>query len=244
MKGVLTPNNIIDEALVEIRDFERANFKEASVYFLKGWRDFQIFEAGAQVKEAWRDITAINTVPFPEDLLRLIDVSIVLDGEYFSFTKSDILVDPITDPLDKTRDTTRGEDDTLRRSPSVGYGAQGNNLEYYYKEDRAKRRIILSRMALDQTLFADRTEVLVRYVATGMDDFNSTYIAADAGNMLVAYVAYKLVQARPEKYNPTYMAVKKEEYIEHLRMYRALEMPSLQELEDMIYESSGQNVRR
>ena len=243
-RGFHTANQLIDEALVGIRDFDRINYKEASVLFLSAFREFQLFEAGAQVKEAWRDITAINTVNFPEDLMRLIDVSVVVDGEYFPFTRSDKLVDPITDPLDGVRDADRGEDDTLRRTPSYGYGTKGQNVEYYYKEDRTKRRIILSRMAVDQTLFADRTEVLVRYVSTGMEDFNKTYIADDAANLLIAYVLYKLVSARPDKYNGGYMAMKKEDYIEQLRMYRALEMPSLQDLEDMIYETSSQNVRR
>jgi hypothetical protein len=243
MKGFHTANQLIDEALVNIRDFERINYKEAAVYFLAGYREFQLFEAGAQVKEARVNISPINTVSFPEDLLRLIDVNVVIDGEYFSFTRSDKLIG-VSDPLDASLNSDRGEDDTINRTPSTGYGTKGSNLEYYYREDRTKRRVILSRMALDKALFADRTEVLIRYVSYNMDDFNSTYIADDAANLLIAYVVSKLVSARPDKYNGGYMAMKKGEYVEQLRMYRALEMPSLQDLEDMIYETSSQNVRR
>ena len=244
LKGYHTANQLINESLGEIRDFEGLYYKEAAMYFLKGYRDFQLFEACGQVKEAWRPITKVNTINYPEDLLRLIDVSIINNGEYFSFTRNDKLVEPISDPLDKARNTVRHEDDVLDRTPMDGYGTKAVNVEYYFKDDKSKRRIILSRAAMDQLMYADRTEALVRYVSTGMDDFNITYIADDAANLLTSYVVYKLVSSRPDKYNGGYMAMKKEEYIENLKMYRALEMPSLQDLEDMIYETSGQNVRR
>lgn len=244
LRGYHTANQIIDEALVGIRDFDRINYKEAAVHFLAGYRDFKLFEAGAQIKDAYRDVTTINTVNFPEDLLRLVDVAVTVNGEYFSFTKSENLVLPITDPLDSTLDTDRGEDDTIDRSPSYGYGTKGSNVEYYYREDRTNRRIVLSRMALDLAKYHNRSEVIVRYVSTGMDDFNTTYIADDAANLLSSYVLYKLVSARPDVYNMNYMMLKKEDYLENLAMYRSLEMPSLTDLEDMIMETSGQNVKR
>jgi len=204
-KGYHTINEVIDEGLASIKDFERINYQEASMWFQKGYRDFQLFEAGAQVKEDWRDVTPINTVNFPEDLLRLIDAGVLIDGEFFSFTRSDNLPIP-SDPLDISLDTDKGEGNSINRSPSWGYGAKGNNLEYYYKEDRTARRIILSRMALDKTLYADRSQVLVRYIATGIDDYNSTYIADDAANLLSSFVSYHLVFARPEIYSLGYIA--------------------------------------
>jgi len=244
VKGYHSGEQIILESLANIRDFDQLYYKEAAMYFLSAWREFQLFESGGQVKTAWRPITPINTVNYPEDLMRLIDVSIIDNGEYFSFTKSDKLADPITDPLDLVRDDTRGETQNVNRFPVAGYGAKGSNLEYYYKEDKQRRRVVLSRMAVDKTIYADRSEVLLRYVSSGIDDFATTYIADDAANMLIAYVVYKLVKSRPDKYSLGYVSMMKEDYIEQLRMYRALEMPSLDELEDMIYESSGQNVRR
>lgn len=243
-RGYHTAAELINEALATVRDFHRTREKEAGMYFLSGWRDFSLYRSSAQVKEAWRPITAINTVSFPEDLVRLIDVGVVIDGEFFSFTKADNIVDAISDPLDLELDEDRGEDETIRRSPTVGYGAKANNLEYYYKEDRVRRRIRLSRMALDTTIYANRSEVLIKYVPNGIDDFNSTYVPDDAANLLVSYISYKLVLSMPEKYNANHIAMRKQEYLEQVRMYEALELPSLQELEDMIYETSGQNVRR
>lgn len=243
VKGFHSADAIIKEALVEIQDAEMVNYAEAALYFMKGFRDFELFEAGGQIQEAYRNVSAINTVPFPEDLLRLISVGVLVDSEFFPFTRTDKLRLP-SDPLDIALNTDRNEDSTIDRSPTVGYGTKGINVEYYFREDRANRRIVLSRAAVDQTLFADRGEVLIKYVSTGITDYNTTVIADDAANLLGSYVVYKLISARPDKYSMGYMSLKKEEYIENLKMYRALELPSLQELEDLIYETSSQNVRR
>lgn len=242
-KGYLTAEQLINESLAEIRDFDRKYFQEAAMYFMRGYREFMLFEAVGQVAEKWCAITSVNTVNYPEDAMRIIDLSVLVNGEYFPFTRADNIAD-VSDPLDKARNTSRGEDVTLEREPSYGYGMKGVNLEYYYKDDKDKRRLVLSRVSLDKLMFADRAEVLVRYVSEGITDLNTANIAKDAANLLMAYVVYKLVASRPDKYNNPYIAFKKEEYVEQLKMYRALNMPSLQELSDMIYETSGQNARK
>jgi len=240
-KGFHSVDNIVREALIEIRDFEAVNYAEAAHYLMKGFRDFQLFHNHGSIKEAWRPVTAINTCNFPEDLLRLIKVGVIVDGEFFPFTRADDLVNP-SDPLDLS--LTADENTTIDRTPSYGYGARAHNLEYYYKEDRSNRRVILNRVSVDKTAFADRQEVLFKYVSNGVEDFNTTYIPDDAANLLSSYVVYKLVSARPDEHNMNYIMLKKEDYIEAKRAYDMLEMPSLQDLEDMLYENSGQNVRR
>lgn len=243
-KGYLTANQIINEALSDIRDDDRKYYADAAKYFVRGHREFKLFHAGGELKETWMTIDATNrTVSFPEDLLRLLDVGIITRGEFFSFTKSNKLVG-VSNPIDTPLNTDRGEDGTIDRSPAFGYGAKGQNVEYYYREDRPNRRLFLSRLAVDETLFADRTEVLFRYVSNGLDNFDNTYIAADAANLLIAYIVYKLVSTFYEKFDARYRAEKKEEYNEQWKMYDTLELPSLDELEDVIYETSSQNIRR
>lgn len=244
VKGYLTANEIINEALSDIRDDGRKYYADAAKFFVRGYREFKLFHAGGELKDTWRPIDInTRTVNFPEDLLRLFDVGVIVRGEFFSFTKGNKMVG-ISNPIDTPLNSDRGEDDTIDRSPSFGYGTKGQNVEYYYREDRPNRRLFLSRLAIDQTIFADRTEVLFKYVSNGITDFDNTFIAADAANLLISYIVYKLVCLFPEKYNAQYRAEKKEEYNEQWHMYDALELPSLSELEDVIYETSSQNVRR
>ena len=207
----------------------------------RGYREFQLFHAGGELKQDWQDISSINTVPYPKDLMRLIEVGVLIGGEMFPFTRADRSAS-ISNPTDLVR--TEDESSTLYRAPTYGYTAKGHNAEYYYHEEKDKRRIVLSRMALDVARYEARSKVLFRYVSDGLNDLNQVVIAADAANLLMAYIEYKLIQARPEKYNAQYRMEKKEEYIEQQRMYDALNMPSIWELEDVIYANSGQSVRR
>jgi hypothetical protein len=154
------------------------------------------------------------------------------------------MVAPITSPIDSFLDGDRGEDDTLRRVPQIGYGAKSVNVEYYYFDDRKKRRIVLGRAAVDVSRFAARGEVLMRYVANEVDNLDALHIPDDASNLLIAYIEYKLVESRPDKYDRGYRAEKKQNYREEVRRYEALELPSLQDMIDVIYETSGQTPRR
>lgn len=244
MKGYQTAEQVVNEALAMVRDFDRVYYNEAALYFIRGFREFRLFKSTGQVKESWEIVTPIDTVNYPQDLIRLVEAGVVIDGEFFSFTKSDDLVNLISDPLDLTLDEDRDEGETINRSPSVGYNAKANNLEYYYKVDNERRRIKLSRMALDTTLYADKDEVLLRYISSGIDDLKNTYVPGDAVNMLTSYIAYNICFSRPDKYDKGYIMMRKEDLREERNRYDTLRLPSLQELEDMIYETSGQIVRR
>jgi hypothetical protein len=241
--GYYTGQEIIDEALIGVGDANRDKYLEAAMYFGRGYREFQLFHAGGEVKEDWQPITAVNTVNFPKDAMRILEVGVLSDGEFFSFTK-DNGISGVSNPIDISRNTDKGEDVTLDKTPTSGYGTKGHNVEYYYKEERDKRRLLLSRMAIDKVMFADRTEVLFKYVSDGINDLSQVFITSDAANLLIAYIEYKMVSSRPDLYDARYRMEKKEEYREQAAMYDALEMPSIFELEDIIYENSGQNVRR
>ena len=244
MVGFHTGQQIINESLLVFGETDRDKYLEGAMYFARGYRDFKLFNAGAQIKEAYRDVSAVNTVSFPEDLLRLIEIGVLNNGEFFSFTRAETLVDP-SDPLDSAFNTDREEGYNINRSPVSGYGAKGTNVEYYYKEDRESRRVILSRIAVDLTRFADRSEVLFRYVSNGIsDDLSKTIIASDAANMLTSYIVWKMVEARPKDFPMNYILLKKEDFIEERKKYETLELPSLANMIDVVYETSAQTVRR
>ena len=77
-----------------------------------------------------------------------------------------------------------------------------------------------------------------------IDDFRSTYVPGDAVNLLTAYVVYHIRISRPDKYDKGYIMMRKEDLREENEKYHSLSLPSIQELEDMLYETSSQNVRR
>lgn len=242
MKAYYSGAQIIDEALAGIGDFNREYRMDAAMHFMRGYRDFALFNS-FQVKEVWLEVNALNyTVKMPEDCLRVDEIGVSIAGEIFTFTESSHMVSP-SDATNRELLASRGEDENIVRTPSSGYGTKGANLEYYYKVDERKRRIILNRLSVDQTRFPNSTEVLLKYVSNDIDDLNEARIGGDAANMLITYVEWKVVQALPEKFNRFYRADKKLDFEEAEAKYRILLIPSVQEMMDVIYETSSQNVR-
>lgn len=241
-KGYYTASQIIDEALLGVQDDSRNGYLEAAMYFMRGYRDFQLFDA-FQEKEKWVEINALNnTVQIPEDLVRFNEIGISISGEFFSFTEAQEMVRP-SDALESGLLSDRNEGQTIDRTPSVGYGAKGQNVEYYYKFYEAERRIVLNRLAVDKTRFADRSEVLIKYISNEIDDLEKAKVSGDAANMLIAFIEWKMVASRPDKYDARYRMEKQQEFDRNETRYRTLLLPSVQEMLDAMYEQSGQNVR-
>lgn len=242
-RGYYTADEVVNEALIAVGDAERNRYAEATMYFLRVFRDFKIFSS-IQEKEAWMTINALNnTVLYPDDCIRILSVGCSIGREFFSFTESKKMVSP-SDALDSQLLADRDESDSIVRAPYSGYGAKALNLEYYYTLDDRKRRIILNRAAVDKTRYADRAEVLVKYVSDDIDSLSTTRVGVDAVNMLMAYIEWKLVAARPAEYPANYRMEKKQDFLEAEAMYRLLQIPDVDELMDVIYESSGQNIRQ
>lgn len=238
-----TANQIVDEALYAMGDNDRRHYNKAVMYFHRGFRDFNLFNNEA-IQERWIPITAANTVNFPEDMMRILWTGCSINGELFSFTKSNKIVNPTTAPLDDSLDEERGEQEGIVRSPSTGYNAKAINVEYYYTIDYNKRRIVLKRAASELIRYSDRSEILVGYVGHGVSNMDKTYIMSDAANMLIAYIEWKLTESDSKKYTQWQVATKKQNYEESRNMYDVLSLPSLEELMDCIYETSQAGVRR
>lgn len=243
LKGFYTGAQLVDEALIAVGDTDRRRYSEAVMYFLRGYRDFQLFN-NEVIAESWLPISVTNTVNLPDDFMRLLWVGVSINGEVFSFTRSNKMVSPVSSAIDEELDALRGESEGIVRSPISGYGAKGINVEYYYGLDLERRRIVLKRHAMEMLRYADRSEALVGYVSHGTKDLDNTFVYADAANMLLAYMEWKLVESKPKQFNMSYMNMKKVDYYEAMSAYQCLNLPSVDELYDAIYETSGQNVRR
>jgi hypothetical protein len=244
MKGLYTAQQIIDEALAGIEDFERNRFKAAAMYFGRGYREWNLYHS-MQIKDKWIPLTDIFTVPLPQDYLNYISIGISIDGEVWTYTKEDRTLTPTKDPLRQELSTEESED--LVKIPSYGYNTKSINLKGYFKVDVANNRIVLKEQFLEQFQQSDRDEILLRYTSTGIGDgegLKSTFIPGMAANMLIAYIEWRLVQSRPKQYSMNYIQDKKADYLQETVKFDVNALPNIDELYDMIYESAGQSVRR
>ena len=239
-RGYFFGNEVIDNALMQL-GFDRSYYNIGASHFMSVMRDYKLFHV-AQEKESWLNVNSLNyTVQYPDDAIRITDVGVSINREFFPFTEASEMVKP-SDPIGRELLTSRSEADNIQRN-TAGYSAQGLNVEYYYHLDDRKRRIILNRAAVDKTRYADRNEVLVKFVSNDVDNLSETRVGMDAVNMIMAYIEWKLVSNRPKEYSANYVESKRRDFLEAEASYRLLNIPDVGELMDAIYETSGQNIR-
>lgn len=235
-------DQLVNEALVGTRDFDGNRYMEAAMYLLRGLRDFQIFH-GASVKQSWEKITPIKTISFPTDYLNFVSLGINIGGKIFTYTKSAKLVMP-SDALGYAINDTRAEGD-FNVAVGYQYGTNGYNCEGYFMLDPAHDRIVLKQEFIDVAATSTREEVLLSYVANGIDgDLKNSFVPGAAANMLIAFIEYKLVASMPEKYPANFRSDKYSEYVIEAEKFDLLALPSVEELYDAIYETSAQGFRR
>lgn len=243
MKALYTAQQVIDEALAGIEDFERDRFQSAAMYFGRGYREYQLYHS-MEIKDSWIKMSPIWTIPLPVDYLGFISVGIAIDGVVFTYTKEDKILTPTKDPLRQILDSTTTESDDIVKVPTHGYNAKAINTEGYFKIDVANNRIVLKEQFLKEFENSDREEVLLRYTSTGIGNLRETYIPGMAANMLISYIEWKLVQSRPKQYAMNFIQDKKNDYITESAKFDLNALPSIDELYDLIYETAGQSVRR
>lgn len=242
MKTAYNCDQIVNEALMGVRDFGGDRYMEAAMYLLRGLRDFQIFHS-ASIKQSWEQITPIQTISFPDDYLNFISIGISIKGKLFTYTRSTAIIQP-SDPLGLSLRSERDENG-IGVQEEYQYGTNGYNQEGYFALDPSHDRIILKTPFMQMFATSDRAEVLLSYVANGIDnDLKNSYIPAAAANMLISYIEYKLIASMPEKYPANLRSDKYSEYVIEAEKFDLLSLPSIDELYDAIYETSSQGVRR
>lgn len=243
MKALYTAQQIIDESLAGIEDYERTRFQAAAMYFGRGYREFLLYHS-TEIKDSWIPMSEIWTIPLPDDYLGFISVGIAIDGRTFSYTKEDKILTPTKDPLRQALDVDTTESADIVKVPTYGYNAKAINIKGYFKIDQRNNRIVFKEQFLQQFQDSDTDEVLLRYTSTGEGNLREIYVPGMAANMLIAYIEWKLVQNRPKQYAMNYIQDKKNDYIMESSMFDINAMPNIDELYDLIYETAGQSVRR
>jgi hypothetical protein len=123
--------------------------------------------------------TTLNTINFPSDFMRFIDVAIPKAGELWSLTKKDTMINTTTlVDGDETYDSDDNEG-LWEYYHQINAGGKNDN---YYKIDYKNRRILVSGDAL--------TKVWLVYISSGVSTNDATYIPREAKPYIEAYIRY------------------------------------------------------
>jgi hypothetical protein len=239
MKAWYTAKQVIIESLALIEDFEQKRFEEATIHFMRTFRDFQLFHSTSFTK-VWLPVTGIKTVTLPEDFIELVWIGTHFRGEIWTFTKNTRILSP-SDPLQQTLNTSRHEDSNLM-AMSYGYSAEGINEEGYFDLDERRNRIELKQSFLHFYNQSDIKEVYLGYIGNEITDINSAFVQAKAVNLITAGIAYQLTLSAVKPI-PYIVSQREKEFIRASNLFDALSLPTADELLDVIYQTSGQGIR-
>ena len=221
--GLKTLKQVVEEALFLTENSE-GNYFRYLQHVIRGFKDARLFHLKGFTKVTKLTVSDINTIALPSDYLSFIAVVVPLQGEYWSLTEKETLVFSQSGAsLDA--DDEEGED--VNDSYSMHYGATGaKNRQGYIKLDENNSRIIVN------SLIADRTEVFLIYVSTGVNEAGTdTYVPDAIVPMLMFYVLYKDAMMHNRPYEHL-----RDEYYRELDKVRYLQMPSFEAIRDAIYE--------
>ncbi len=224
ISGLKTLKQVVEE-LILVGDKSMTDYARYLQLAIRGFKDSRLFHLKGFTKVLKITVSAINTIPLPDDYLSFISVVVPMNGEYWSLTeKESIVFSQTAAPLDA--------DDGEGVDVSDGYwGTYGDvggiNNQGYIKLDENNNRIIVN------SLEADREDVFLIYVSTGINQAGTdTYVPDAIVPMLHFYILYKdaLLHERPAENL-------KREYETELDKVRYLQMDSIEAIRDVLYST-------
>jgi len=221
ISGLKTLKQVVDELLFSTERSESNYFRFLQLA-IRGFRDANLFHLKGFTKVAKLTVTDIDTIDLPDDYISFIAAVVPVNGEYWTLTEKETLVYSQVTTLDT--DYEEGEDvvDTY----TITYGATGGiNKEGYVKLDEKNNRIIVN------SLDSDRTEVLLIYVSSGVNEAGTdTYVPDRVVPMMQFFILYKdaLFHNLPFEHF-------RDEYYREVDKVRHLEAPSFDAFRDTLY---------
>jgi hypothetical protein len=223
ISGLKTLKQVVQELIFSSGRSEADYFKFLQ-FAIRGFKEAKMLHMNGFTKIAKLTVTDINTIALPDDYMSFIRVVIPINGEYWSLTEKETLVYSQTGSV---LDTDDGEGEEINDSYAITYGdVGGKNTHGYIKLDEVNDRIIVNK------LDADRTEVMLIYVSTGINEKGTdTYVPDRIVRMLHMYILYSdhLYKNQPYEH---YL----KEYEREVDKVKFLEAPSFDAFRDALYE--------
>lgn len=227
--GWITIKNMVKEILLETGRDEGYE-KICMHHVINGVRELNKFHYD-NVKTSKVTCNSIGIIDLPSDFVKEVALSYNYQGVMVSLTRRDDMVRTTTlSSGAETLDSDAGEGTNLDTGGNYSYATVGGKNDYYYTIDERNTRIIV-RNSPTRTLF-------LQYISSGIDlDLgNSTLIPVRIKEALKFYVLYKDALVSDYGNKKLFLAYKNE-YNEEVSKLKFLELPTADELRDVLYET-------
>jgi hypothetical protein len=213
-------------------------YKRCMHHVINGVREMNKFHYD-NVKTTKVTANSLGIIDLPSDFIKEIRLAMNYGGLMYDLTRQDMMVRTFTDNDSDgslSLDSTIGEGVALDKGGDYQYRTLGAKNDYYYTFDYTNNRILV-RNTPTRTLF-------LQYISSGFNetDGNGTSIPVKIKEALKSYVLYKDA-LMSDRGNKQLVGIYKQEYHEEVSKLHFLELPSAQELQDILY-STYSEVRR
>lgn len=191
-----------------------------------GLRDMYIHDFEIQVTKKVTVDGTTNTFDYPTDYVRYTAIATPIDGRWWVYTRDDEMA-PLKD-----------DDDVAVQSslPNIAnynvfesFGEAGGYNKYYFHEDAKNRRFQVGGYTPDT--------VVLKYVTNGLDSDGDINIPDYAKLALEDYVRWKIADYDEDA--ESHIVRLYNQYLLSRRKMRQVKRPTLQDLVDACYASSG-----
>ena len=181
-------------------------------------------------------INSLGIVEFPSDCIKVKDICVAKNGEWWSMTMRPDMVNTTTfTGITEGQDTDFGEGVALRDGITGTYGSRGAVNAYYYMIDYKQRRVFVDGLTSDTAL--------LRYISSGIEASETTYVPIMLIPMLESYLLWK-----ESYFVPTAMKerqLRERDYInEELKLRNFINGLSASQWKDVFWGSFSQSPKR
>jgi len=235
--GWISLKHLVQEILLETGR-EEGFRKKCTHFVINGIRDLNTYHID-NIKTTKVTCNDIGIIDMPTDYVSFRGLSMTDGGLTWTLTRRDDLIRTTTE-LDgeETLDSDIGEGVSIDTGTDYGYATVGGKNDYYFTIDERNTRFIVRPLPSTTRTF------FLQYTSSGLDlnEGNAITVPVKVKDALKCYVLYKEALYN-DKGNKSFAGLYKSEYREEISKLRFLDLPTADELRDMIYENY-ENIRR
>lgn len=235
--GVIKINNVVSEYLMQTNE-KITNQPLIYQLCLNAVRECNLFKAPDATKMVRLTLDKNLIANFPEDLLKVKKIGVILEGKVYTLTKDENIITTTTEQDgEEIVNSDYGEGVNINELYYRGYGGKGGvNKLGYYKIDYSKRRIVFRNVSRE-------TIILLEYTTSGISLDGETLIPVVIKEYIKSFITYELVRHRLDV--PLYLKddYKKQMWNEGDKI-KALTMPSMEDILDAWNRGSNSSIKR
>ena len=195
-------------------------------------RNFHIHHFNVAVTKVVSVDSTSNTFDFPGDYVRYKFIATPIDGRWWTYTEDGEMA-PLQDDQASPEDVQSSLPNIAEYNFYDSLGKAGGWNKYYFREDRKNRRFQVGGYTPDV--------VVLKYISNGIDSTGDINIPDYALLAIEDYVRWKIQDYNGAAQSEILRLEK--QYKDSLRQMRQVFRPTLQEVKDSIYASSGGLLR-